>query len=262
VRTLEEGIDRAWLEAQARSDPVAHAYAIWDLLYAPDRVRFVTLKDGTRPVCYLLIWYGFAPVPVVHWVGTGVGEETLLEAIPPRPLLAVVPEPLAPTLVRRRGPAAAYPLTVMVREPGRRLPGGWAHETDVRPLAAEDAPALRALARAHPETVTDAYASLDPATETVWGAFDGARLIGVARASVRLPRVWFVGGVFTVPSSRGRGFGRALTLAVTRAAHASGALAALLVRSDNRTATRLYAEVGYEDRGRRVWVDAGAHRRP
>jgi predicted GNAT family acetyltransferase len=151
----------------------------------------------------------------------------------------------------------------MTRGPDRPLPSGRAAEPFVRALGPDDAEAARALARAHHETVTDAYASLDFAAETAWGAFDDrGRLLGVARASVRLPDVWFVGGVFTVPEARGRGVGRALTLAATRAAHDAGALAALLVRSDNRAAERLYAGLGYRPRGRRVWIDAGADRRP
>src|ERR1700674_4517704 len=102
VGSLVEGIDREWLEAAARSDPIAHAWAVYDLDYSSERVRFVSLRQEGTPPAYPLIWYG-PDVPVVHWVGTPPGWSHLFAALPSRPMVAIVPPSVAGPLRERRG---------------------------------------------------------------------------------------------------------------------------------------------------------------
>lgn len=253
---LVEGIDRAWLERAARSDPVAHAFAVYDLLYAPDRVRFVSLRADGETTAYLLIWYGGA-VPVVHWVGLPSSWPRLLEGMPARPVLAIVPPEVAGTVRERWAPTDAYPIEVLARPVGLTPPTP-VDEQRVRPLARSESPVLRALCDEEDELSASAYRTIDVGADPVWGAFDDGHLVGVARAAVVLPTVWIIGGVYLRPYARGRGLGHALTAAVTRAAIAAGARAALAVRSDNAPALRTYLGLGFERVDRRVWVDAGA----
>ncbi|MFI5419316.1 MAG: hypothetical protein ACHQ2Y_10585, partial [Candidatus Lutacidiplasmatales archaeon] len=141
--TIREGIDATWLEELERNDPVTHAYALWDLKFAPERVRFVTLlRDGT-PVAYLLIWYGVPHVPVAQWIGLRTPHPLLLKALPDRPLIAVVPEEVAEAVRIARAPIRSYPVEVMVlgRAP-RALPAS----PPARRLTPADTPAVRRLA--------------------------------------------------------------------------------------------------------------------
>ncbi|BBD73322.1 hypothetical protein HS1genome_1711 [Sulfodiicoccus acidiphilus] len=87
----------------------------------------------------------------------------------------------------------------------------------------------------------------------VYGSFEGKELVSVAEAYVTLPEVWVVGGVFTLPSFRGRGHAKAVTSAVAAHASRNGATTLLHVREDNEPAVRAYEDVGFEVLRRRWW---------
>lgn len=251
---VEEGVDVAWLRAQAARDPLPHAFALWDLEHAPDRVRFVTLRRGPAPAAYLLIWTGNPKVPVVHWTGSDEADGLLARSLPPRPFIAVVPVEAEEAVRKARGPLEGAPLLGMVRDRAPLPPAS----DEARRLRAADTEALRDLARENPGGLTAAYGAADPERDPIWGVFRGQRLLGVARAQVTLPSFWVVGGVFTVPEARARGVGTAATRAVVRAADGAGARTGLWVRAENATARRVYERLGFRVATRRIWVDAGA----
>lgn len=256
-------MDRRWLEDQARHDPVLHAYALWDLDYAPDRVEFRVLHEGGVPIAYLLIWHGL-PVPTVHWIGTE-RPEPLLSALPPRPLVAVVPESIGPLVSSARRPAVTYPVRLMARPAGSRP--GLAANPNVRRLRPSDQAGLTEFAARAGEWAGRFYSRLrladrPPVPETIWGAFDGDRLVGAAHTQVKLPAVWVITGIVVEPDHRGQGLGRDLTAAAVAEADAAGAHSSLYVRDDNVPAVRAYERVGFLTVSRRTWVDAGGQRAP
>lgn len=249
-------IDRPWLEHAASLDPLTHAFALWDLERTPQAVRFASAVRGEETVGYLLVWLGRRDRPVVHWFGPADLAGLLLPAFPGPPFVAVVP------LEAEAAVAAAFPgcassrLRMMLREPGPLA----AHGAGVRRLLRDDRDRLASLVREHGEPDLGAYLGLDPEAEPAWGAFDRERLVGVARAAVRLARVWVVGGVFVAPSHRGRGLGEALVAAVVREAEGTGATAGLYVREEPATALHLYERLGFRSVGRRAWLDVRARR--
>ena len=260
---MSASIDSRWLEDQARHDPVSHAYAIWDLEYAPDRVEFRVLHRAGVPVSYLLIWHGVNGT-VVHWWGDGPAEP-LLSALPERPLVAVVPEELGPRVVEARGPARTYPILLMTRPAGAGPP--LPRNPRVRKLTPRDAPVLREFAEGSDDWLGRAYARAalpenPPIPESIWGAFEGARLVGVASTHVKLASVWVLGGIYVDPAHRGQGIGRDLTSTAVAEADATGAWTGLYAREDNVPAVRAYERVGFRTSSRRVWVDAGGNRAP
>ncbi|MGI0156549.1 MAG: GNAT family N-acetyltransferase, partial [Thermoplasmata archaeon] len=254
--TLRPTIDRPWLEAAARSDPVAHAYALWDLDRFPTQVQFVSAVRGEVTVGYLLVWLGRPATPIVHWFGPEAVAPALAEGLPPRPLIAVVPVEIAPLVERARGPTRTCALISLVARPGDG-PSEPAGPSRARRLTRNDRVNLVALTSGESGLVPSEYPQLDPAHEAIWGVFEGERLRGVAQAVVRLPTVWVLGGVYVDPAARGRGFGGELVRAVVGAAEQVGAPVALYVREDRSDARAMYARAGFRPYGRRVWVDAG-----
>lgn len=255
--TVEAGIDRDWLLRLYEHDPVAHAFARWDLDFAPQQCRFVTLRREGRPTAYLLVWHGSPSLPIVHWCGDPTPDPALLDAIPPRPFIAVVPESVAAEVAPRRGPTVASPLLILTRRaaPSRARPR---REHTVRRLGFHDTAEIRRLAESMDNLTTTAYRTIDPEATVVFGAFLHGRLVGIARVQVALPEVWYVSGVFTAPSARNRGIGGDVTDAVAQAADPPPATAALVVREDNAPARRAYERIGFVPTGRRVHLLAAA----
>jgi ribosomal protein S18 acetylase RimI-like enzyme len=255
--TLVEGIDRAWLDAQAQVDPVAHAWALWDLDREPGRFRIVSLVRDDRTIGYLLIWYA-GGAPRAHWISADPADGMLALALPLRPVVAIVPERVATAVSERLHAAQNYPLDVLVCA-GRTLTSP---DPRVRRLRSADAPAVADMVARNPGIEHVGYTTVDLDRAPVWGAFEADRLVALARIAVQLPAVWVITGVFTDPTFRGRGLGREVTAAATEDALASGARAALYVRGDNAAAQTIYREIGFERVDRRIWIDAGADLAP
>jgi [ribosomal protein S18]-alanine N-acetyltransferase len=248
---LRPTIDRAWLEREASREPLTHAFALWDLSRTPQAVRFVSARWREETVGYLLIWLGGRDRPVVHWYGPADRAGALVGAFPAPPFVAVVPVE-AEALVRRAFPQAiGSSLKLMLRERSAVPAGSGA----ARRLQRADRPALAAFARAERSAELGAYTDLDPGSEPAWGVFQDAQLVGVARAAVRLPTLWVLGGVYVDPTHRARGLGRALVLAVVQAAERAGAACGLYVREEPTPAPRLYDQLGFREVGRRRWLD-------
>ena len=209
---LRPTIDREWLERAAAKDPFVHAYGLWDLDHVPNRIRFVSALDGPETVGYLLVWLGHPTCTVVHWVGSDPRARVLADALPSRPLVAIVPEMFQDAVVAARGPARPSTLLLLAHEPVAppRSSPRLARSTSVRRLERADHAALVEFAQRQADPVAAEYPGLDPGEDWIWGAFEGRRLLGAVRAAVRLPEVWLVGGVFVDPSARGRGIGQAL----------------------------------------------------
>jgi GNAT superfamily N-acetyltransferase len=258
--TVEPGIDRRWLLDLYEADPVAHGFSRWDIDHAPGQCRFVTLVRDGHPASYLLIWSGAPELPVVHWCGDRTPERALGEAFPARPFVGVVPESVAALVAELRGPVVQSPLIVMVRGRLSTLPRSRGPHV-VRRLLRHDLAELQRLVQGQNDPVANAYRTIDPEAGQVCGAFLGGRLVGVARAQVVLPEIWFVTGVFTAPSARNRGIGGDVTAALSAAAEGSGARTALVVREDNGPARRAYERIGFRPVGRRVHVLAGSELR-
>jgi GNAT superfamily N-acetyltransferase len=254
-------IDRVWLEAAAREDPVAHAYALWDLDQYPDRVRFVSAVRGTITLGYLLVWPLGDGGTVVHWVGPVAETRALVDRLPPRPLVVVCAETAGPEIERARGPTVAHPILVEVAPPGTPPPAGPQDER-VRRLTGDERGVLEEFARRQRDRIGSGYAGIDPGRETVWGGFKDGVLVALARPTARLERLWIVSGVYVAPEERNLGWGRAVVRAVMVEATRAGARCALYVREEATAARALYERLGYTPVARRLWVDAGAGRDP
>jgi ribosomal protein S18 acetylase RimI-like enzyme len=256
---LRPTIDREWLDREAKLDPFGHAYARWDLDHAPSRVRFVSALDAGRTVGYLLVWLGHPTSTVVHWVGSDPRARVLVEALPARPLVAIVPEVFQSAVVEARGPARPLTVLLLTNEflTEMRTDAHAPPSMEVRRLERTDHPALVAFAERQTDPVTGEYPALDPGEEWIWGAFDQGRLLGAVRAAVRLEDIWLLGGVYVDPGARGRGFGRALLESALASAREARVKVGLYVREDREEARRLYGRMGFRPIGRRTWLDFG-----
>jgi RimJ/RimL family protein N-acetyltransferase len=96
----------------------------------------------------------------------------------------------------------------------------------------------------------------------IYGVFIENELVSYAGSFIQLPQVWMIGGVFTTPNQRNKGYASLATSAITMEALRKAEKAALFVRSDNFSAIRVYEKIGYRKMGERLWVDVGAGMKP
>jgi hypothetical protein len=71
-----------------------------------------------------------------------------------------------------------------------------------------------------------------------------------------------IGGVYTHPNHRNKGYATLATSTVTEEALKHAETAALFVRSDNLPAIRVYEKIGYKKIGEKLWVDMGTGLKP
>jgi GNAT superfamily N-acetyltransferase len=96
----------------------------------------------------------------------------------------------------------------------------------------------------------------------LFGVFDQGRLVSYAGSFIQLPQIWLIGGVYTHPEYRNKGYASLTTSAITEQALKKAPQAGLLVRSDNYAAIRVYEKIGYRKITEKVWVDVGIGLKP
>lgn len=252
--TIVDGIDRSWLAEAVARDPVAHAFAAWDIEYEPERIRLASCCRSGSTIAYLLVWLGDPARPYVHWVGPTEESKGLAERLPPRPLTIVGAPDLVETVVAARGPVSVTPLLRLTARPS--APVWMSDDPRVRRVDVLDADRLRAWAQNHPDPMARGYARFDPARHVVWAAFQGDRVVGAAVATVRLPSMWTFNAIYVEPFARGAKLGTALTAHALEAARRAGAPAQLNVHEDNGLARRVYDRLGFRYHDRLVAMEA------
>ncbi|HVP17007.1 MAG TPA: GNAT family N-acetyltransferase, partial [candidate division Zixibacteria bacterium] len=88
------------------------------------------------------------------------------------------------------------------------------------------------------------------------------QLVSYAGSFIQLPQVWLIGGVYTDPEHRNKGYATLATSAITEEALRTADAAALFARSDNHPAIRAYEKIGFRKIGEKVWVDVGTGLKP
>jgi predicted GNAT family acetyltransferase len=99
-------------------------------------------------------------------------------------------------------------------------------------------------------------------TLPLYGVFVNGKLVSYAGSFIQLPQVWMVGGVYTKPTRRNKGYATLATSAITEKGLRNAEATALFVRSDNYPAISVYKKIGYRKIGEKVWVDVGTGLRP
>jgi GNAT superfamily N-acetyltransferase len=236
------------------SDPINYAYLLYDLAVYPNVSKALLRLEDDVIVGYALAWFRFEPQTVILY-----GE---LRGVPLYEVLRLkslvwVPFNEYPSIERellKYGSVSDKRVMLdMVATPDT-FPWDGTYVAKCVKLKPSDIDALQEFwnsvgVRVPREVLLEALND-----HVCYGVFIDGKLVSVARTYVRTPHVWVVGGVFTHPNFRGRGFAKAVTAAVTREALLSGAYALLHVREDNYPAIRAYRRIGYELIGRRVWV--------
>ncbi len=239
------------------ADPVRNAFAIYDLKEEAERVACYAVSREASFLGYLLQWYG-ATTPSVILSGNHEATGLLLEAAPKGRCTMLVNPALRSQVEENMQVTGRFPMDVLVVDRDTaRLPV----VTGVRRLSAEDAPSL-----------ADLYAEMGRASSRdyrswirrgiTYGVFEGGRLVSVAGTHMKSDNHCMIGGVYTARDRREKGYGTAVTTAVTREALGHVPAVSLMVVSFNEAAIKLYEKLGYRKALAWDWLDVGTGRTP
>ncbi len=247
-------------------DPLTHAYLVYDIIYYLDNIDLIIKLDaGIRG--YALAWYGATstdPISIILW---SCDPELIRELNLPRKrglyvqLYCSDEEFMNKTrsMLRDMGYREIEVMEMLdmvvdkqgFRDYKKNVEG------NLKLLDEGDVGLLRDF------LVKTGAANKDDAEEKArvfikrnryYALMLNGEIASIAGCYVRLNEVWVIGGVFTLPEYRGRGFAKIVTAAITREAVSVGAKALLHVLRSNKPAIRVYEALGYRVLRERFWL--------
>jgi len=244
-----------------RLDVIRHVFAFYDIQREPDYTTMYAAFENGSLKGYILIYTALEFPSVILECESDVAEK-LIEYAPENRFVMHVPPNLLP-IVRRKFPhAKCYVEDWMLIKSDDAI---FFRSKLVRRLYTEDdASKLAMLLSSRKGRTTGAvkkYVELI-SKQPIYAVFVNAELVSYAGSFIQLPQVWMIGGVYTHPKHRNKGYATLATSAVTEEALKNAEAAALFVRSDNYSAIKVYEKIGYRKIGEKLWVDAGTGMKP
>jgi len=244
-----------------KSDVIRHVFAFYDIQYEPERTTMYAAFENGNLKGYILMYSAPEFPSVVLECEENIAEK-LIRYAPGNHFIIHAPPNLLPIIRRQFSDAKHYVENWMLV---RRGQANFLKSSSVRRLGTEDdASRLVALlssredrARGTTRNYFDWISKMP-----IYGVFVKDELVSYAGSFLQLPEVWMIGGVYTRPDQRNKGYATLATSAITEEALKNAESAALFVRSDNYPAVRAYEKIGYKKIGEKLWVDVGTGLRP
>ncbi|MEM3443194.1 MAG: GNAT family N-acetyltransferase [Candidatus Bathyarchaeia archaeon] len=242
-------------------DVVKHVFAIYDLQHDPNHTIMHTAFKNSKLKGYILI-YKVLQFPSVVLECKKDFARQLLEYVSENRFILHAPPETLPMIKEKFKDAKTYVENWMLVKRGQ---ANFFRSDVVRRLYSEvDAKKLFTLLSSREERRAG---TLERRLELIrkmptYGVFIRDELVSYASSFLQLPEVWMIGGVYTHPNYRNKGYATLATSAVTEEALKNADSAALFVRSDNYPAIRVYEKIGYRKIGEKLWVDIGTGLKP
>ena len=254
-RNRERFIDRI------KSDVTKHIFAFYDIQFDPDHTTIHAAFENDDVIGYILLYTATDVPSVILECQPRVAEKLIQNA--PENNFIVHTSPDLLNAVNGRFPEAKNYLEnwMLVEKDTANL------QTSklVRRLSTEeDAAAFAKLVLNRKDrSRRNLKKYLDWINKMpMYGIFVKNELVSYAGSFIQLPQIWMIGGVYTAPDHRNKGYASLATSAVTKEALRKAEKAALFVRSDNLPAISVYEKIGYRKIGEKLWIDVGTGIRP
>jgi len=242
-------------------DVIRHVFAFYDIQHEPEHTSmYATFESGSLKG-YILIYTALEFPSVVLECESNIAEN-LIGYAPKTTFIMHAPPNLLPIIKREFPDAKHYVEDWMLVKQGEvrfftsQLVRRLFTEDDASKLAL-----LLSLQKNRPRGKVEKYIDLI-SKQPVYGVFADGELVSYAGSFIQLPQVWMIGGVYTHPKYRNRGYATLATSAVTHEALRNAETAALFVRSNNYSAVKVYEKIGYRKIGKKLWIDAGTGMKP
>jgi predicted GNAT family acetyltransferase len=244
-----------------KQDVIRHVFAFFDIQHEPEHTTMHVALENGKLEGYILV-YTAMDFPSVIIESSEEAARKLIEHAPEDKFIIHMPPELL-SIARSRFPKAKSYIEnwmLIKRREARFLKSKQAR----RLVSEDDASELVKLLssqenrpRRNPQRIFK-WVSTTP----TYGIFVNNELVAYAGSFLQLPQIWMIGGVYTHPDHRNKGYSTLATSAVTEEALKNAEMAALFVRSDNYAAIRVYEKIGYRKIGEKLWVDVGTGLKP
>jgi len=242
-------------------DVIRHVFAFYDIQHEPDYTTMYAAFENGSLKGYVLIYTALEFPSVILECDSNTAEK-LIDYAPENRFIMHVPPNLLPIVKRKFPHAKCYAEDWMLVKRGDAT---FFRSKLVRRLHAEDdASKLAMLLASRKSRITGTvkkYIELI-SKQPIYGVFMNGELVSYAGSFIQLPQVWMIGGVYTHPKHRNKGYATLATSAVMEEALKNAEVAALFVRSDNYSAIRVYEKIRYKKIGEKLWIDAGTGIKP
>ena len=244
-----------------KSDMIKHVFALYDIQHDPEHTLMHAAFESGKLKGYILTYTALETLSVIMECENETAKK-LIEHAPADEFVMHAPPDLLPTIEKRFPYAKHYIENWMLVEKGKTRIS--MSELACRLRTEEDAEKLHKLLETRTErTPSSTKRYFDWMRRMpLYGLFIDDELVSYAGSFLQLPQVWMIGGVYTNPDHRNRGYATQTTSAVTEEALRNAEAAALFVRSDNYAAIRTYEKIGFRKIGEKLWVDVGTGLRP
>lgn len=260
VEKIDE-VNKQRLVECLKSDVIKHVFAFYDVQYDSEHTTTYAAFKKNRVIGYILT-YTATDVLSVVLESEEDAAETLIAHAPENQFIMHTTPNLLPAIKRNFPNAKDYIENwMLIRKPEASF---YNSRLVKRLLTEEDAAMLANLLLQRtdrPKRMMKKY--IEWVTKMpIYGVFEKDVLVSYAGSFIQLPQVWMIGGVYTDPKHRNKGYALLATSAVTEEALRQAEAAALFVRSDNYPAIRVYEKIGYRKIGEKLWIDVGTELRP
>jgi RimJ/RimL family protein N-acetyltransferase len=260
IRKIDEGNRQPFLDA-IRHDVVRHAFAFYDLQYKVEHTTVHAAYEGNTLKGYILVYTALDYPSVVLEADPETAPSLLSHALPDR-FVMHAPTDLLPAIKAKFPKAKHYVEEWMLVRKGE---APFRRSSLVRRLSTEeDAAMLGELLSTRIDRKPSNLARYREWVTTLptYGVFADGHLVSYASSFIQTPQVWLIGGVYTAPEQRNRGYATQATSAVTEQALNNAENAALFARTDNTPAIKAYTKIGYRKIGEKIWTDQDTGLKP
>jgi len=244
-----------------KSNVIEHVFAFYDIQHEPEKtITYAAFENGSLKG-YILIYTALDFLSVILECEVDMAEK-LLDYSPENHFIMHAQPDLLPIIKRKFQEAKHYDEDWMLVNKGQAC--FFKSELASRLHTEDDASRLAALLstrKERPRGIVTRYMSMISNMPT-YGLYVNNQLVSYAGSFIQLPQVWMIGGVYTHPDHRSKGYATLATSAITEEALKNAEAAALFVRSDNYPAIRVYEKIGYKKIGKKLWVDVGTGQKP
>ena len=234
-RSLLSVLKRHYLE-----NPVQYVYLMYDILYYPEYTELYLNLSGGRITGYVLLWRGY--VSSMHVFGSVEEMPIDVKDLGSLVIHALTKPEVIMNIIEKLNVSGGVDVSRLLTMTCSGHTFREYNKHNVRRLNLQDADEFIRIINV---SRAEAEARLTSPHWHYYGAFVNNRLVSLGGTYIKLPELWVIGDVVTLPDYRNMGFAKSIVSAIVKDALRSGAMVMLHVDENNEPALKAYRSIGF-----------------